>query len=226
LRWVIVETIGLFIEMLLWTFAFTLVWGLNTRLHRRVKLLIIFAARLMYVYHVERVSDHLTINRRLVPIVAIHLIRLSPSAYHHTIKDIIETSILAQMIIHWALISECLTCLKPFLQTWHEGVPTDSNTPQYWGALSNLKSNHSTHQRSGAEKSNQRVGALARTQQTAEGEREGALKLRSDDSGFSTKIASQRRGSSAAWTAETDDDIELLPASSIRVRMTTTMTSS
>lgn len=53
LRWVVVETIGLSIELLLWTFAFALVWGLNTRLHRRVKLLAIFAARLMYVIHAE-----------------------------------------------------------------------------------------------------------------------------------------------------------------------------
>jgi hypothetical protein len=168
---------------------------------------------------------HLTVDHRLIPIVVIRLIQLSPSAYHRTIRGIVETNILAQMIMHWALISECLTCLKPFLQTWHDGVPTDSNTPQYWGALSNLTNSHSAHQ-SGAGKSNSRVGALGRTQQTDKEGREGALKLRSDDSGFSTKIASQRRGSSAAWTAETDDDIELLPTSSIRVRMTTTMTSS
>jgi hypothetical protein len=222
-----VEAIGLFIETLLWTFAFALIWGLNTRLHRRVKLLAIFAARLMYVYHAERASDNLTVDHRLIPVVVIRLIRLSPSAYHHNISDIIDTNILAQIVIHWALISECLTCLKPFLQTWHESVPTDSNTPQYWGALSNFTSKHSTSQRSGTEKSNPDINALARPRhQTAKEERDGALKLRSDDSGFSTKIASRRRGSSAAWTAETDDDIELLPVSSIRVRMTTTMTSS
>lgn len=177
-------------------------------------------------YHVERASNHLTVDHRLIPVVIIRLIRLGPSAYHNTIRDIVEANILAQMIMHWALISECLTCLKPFLQTWHDGVPTDSNTPQYWGVLSNLTSNHSTRQRSGAEKSNSRLSALGRSQQADKEEREGALKLRSDDSGFSTKIASQRRDSSAAWMAETDDDIELLPASSIRVRMTTTMTSS
>jgi hypothetical protein len=150
--------------------------------------------------------------------------RLSPSTYHNSIRDIVETNILAQMIMHWALVSECLTCLKPFLQTWHEGVPTDSDTPQYWGGLSNLMSNHSTHQRSGTEKSDSRISALVRTQLTAK-EGKGALKLRSDDSVFSTKIASQRRGSPTAWTAETDDDIELLPASSIQVRMTTTIIS-
>jgi hypothetical protein len=225
LRWVIVESIGLLVELLLWTFAFALVWRLNTRIHRRIKLLAIFAARLVYVHRIKRTSNHLTINRRLVPVVVIRIMRLSPSTYHNSIRDIVETNILAQMVMHWALVSECLTCLKPFLQTWHEGVPTDSNTPQYWGPLSNSASNHGTHQ-GGAEKSNPRMSALARIQHTAKEEREGALKLRSDDSGFSTKIASQRRGSSAAWTVETDDDIELLPASSIRVRMTTTMTSS
>jgi hypothetical protein len=221
-----VESIGLLIEVLLWTFAFALVWRLNTRLHRRIKLLAIFAARLLYVHHIKRASNRLTINRRLIPVVVLRIIRLSPSTYHNSIRDIVETNILAQMIMHWALVSECLTCLKPFLQTWHEGVPTDSNTPPYWGPLSNLASDQSTD-RSGAEKVNPRISALARPrQQTAKEDREGALRLRSDDSGFSTKIASQRRGSSAAWTAETDDDIELLPASSIRVRMTTTMTSS
>jgi len=148
--------------------------------------------------------------------------RLCPSAYHRTIRNIIKTNILAQMIIHWALISECLA----FLQTWHDSMPTDSNTPQYWGALSNLTSKHSGYQRSGAEESNSRIGTLGKTQQFAPEERDRALELRSDDSRFSTKIASQRRGSSAAWMAETDDDIELLPTSSIRVRMTTTITSS
>jgi hypothetical protein len=155
----------------------------------------------------------------------IRILRLNPSIYHNSIRDIVEVNILAQMIMHWALVSECLTCLKPFLQTFHEGVPTDSNTAPYWGALSHLASKNTTRQ-SIEEKINPRIVALPRTNQAEEEEEEGALKLRSDGLGFSTKIASQRRGSSAGWTAETDDDIELLPASRIRVRMTTTMTSS
>lgn len=40
---------GLLIEIVLWLFAFILIRNLNTYLHRRVKLLLIFAARLVYV---------------------------------------------------------------------------------------------------------------------------------------------------------------------------------
>lgn len=58
------------------------------------------------------------------------------------------------------------------------------------------------------------------------GEDDGDIKLRADGLGFSTKIASERKGSAAAWTEETEDDIELLPTSRIRVRQTTTLTSS
>jgi hypothetical protein len=49
IRWLVIETSGLAIELAIWLFAFTLIWDLNAQLQRRVKLLMIFAARLMYV---------------------------------------------------------------------------------------------------------------------------------------------------------------------------------
>jgi len=45
-RWLVVETTSLVIELALWLFAFALIWDLNTQVHRRIKLLSIFAARL------------------------------------------------------------------------------------------------------------------------------------------------------------------------------------
>lgn len=47
IRWIAVETPGLIIELVLWVFAFTLIWGLNMHVVRRVKLILIFAVRLV-----------------------------------------------------------------------------------------------------------------------------------------------------------------------------------
>lgn len=119
--------------------------------------------------------------------------------------------------MHWSLIAECLTCLKPFLQTWHEGVPPESEQSQYWGALSNMMSNSSA-----AGKSRDH-GQSRTTKVTASRGDDGDLKLRTDHPIFSTKIASDRK---TPWTSEAEDGIELLPASRIRVRTTTTTTTS
>lgn len=120
-------------------------------------------------------------------------------------------NILAQIAMHWALISECLTCLKPFLQTWHDGAAPQSEQSQYWGALSNMMSNSSAM---GKSEGNRSSKAYA----TAD---DGDLKLRADLPGFSTKIASER---TKKFVSENEDDIELLPAS--RIRVTTTLTTS
>lgn len=114
--------------------------------------------------------------------------------------------------MHWALIAECLTCLKPFLQTWHGGVPPESEQSQYWGALSNMMSSSN-----GAGKSRDH-GSSRRQETTDDRGNDGELKPRADLPAFSTKIASDRKG---VWGPEAEDGIELLP-SKIRVRTTTT----
>jgi hypothetical protein len=45
-RWIAVETPGLAIELGLWSFALILIWGLNMRVPRRLKLISIFGIRL------------------------------------------------------------------------------------------------------------------------------------------------------------------------------------
>ncbi|KAM0714980.1 hypothetical protein Q7P37_009445 [Cladosporium fusiforme] len=194
-RWLIIEIVGLAVEVLLFMFAFAMIYNLQTRLHRRVKLLLIFAARLV-----------------LIPIIIVRLARLHPKSEHQTINDVVMANILAQLAMHWALISECLTCLKPFLQTWHDGAAPESEQSQYWGALSNMMSNSSAMGNSGNNRSSKAYTSAKDN---------GDLKLRADLPGFSTKIASERK---RTYPSDAEDDIELLPSSGIRV--TTTLTTS
>lgn len=147
----------------------------------------------------------------LIPIIIVRLFRLRPSPESQTVYDVIMVNILAQIAMHWALISECLTCLKPFLQTWHDGAAPQSEQSRYWGALSNMMSNSSAMGKSGGNRSSKAYA-------TAD---DGDLKLRADLPDFSTKIASERK---KTFTSENEDDIELLPAS--RIRVTTTLTTS
>ena len=210
---------------MLWLFSFALIWNLNAPLQRRVKLLIIFAARLVYVFHALLLDSLLTTTSSLIPILAVRLAYLRPSSYQRTIEDIVKVNILIQLALHWALTSECLTCLKPFLQTWHDSVPADSSTSDYWGALSNMLSNSGTKGQSGVDKSYTRASRLSKHQQTDDEDGDGALTLRADKSGFSTKIVSDKKQTRVP-EAEAEDNIELLPTSRIRVKMTTTMTSS
>jgi hypothetical protein len=139
----------------------------------------------------------------------------------------VEIAVLVQFALHWSLTSECLTCLKPFLQTWHDGVPADSSTLHYWGSLSNALSDSGTKGRSGADKSLARTSVLSRNHRAnnGDGSGDGNLKLRADHSGFTTKIVSDDK---SIWVpaAGAEDAIELLPTSRIRVKTTTTLTSS
>jgi hypothetical protein len=174
------------------------------------------------------ISDsQLTSTSSLFPIIAVRLAHLQPSNYQPTIENIVMTNILIQMALQWSLVSECLTCLKPFLQTWHESVPADSNTSQYRGSLSNMLSNSGTKGRSGVDNSFTRASVITKHNRATIGDedRDGALKLRADHSGFTAKVVSQEK---QAWTpeGEADDSIELLLTSRIRVKTTTIMTSS
>lgn len=166
----------------------------------------------------------LTFALSLIPIIALRLARLRPSTYKRTMDDIIMISILLQLALHWSVTSECLTCLKPFLRTWEDSVPC---TSEYWGSLSNPLSGSGAKGRSGADKSYPRGSVISKRHQAIEGngDDDGALRLRADHPVFTTKIVSEDK---REWVPEAaaEDAIELLPTSRIRVRTTTTMTSS
>lgn len=133
-------------------------------------------------------------------------------------------SIILQLARHWSVTSNCLTCLKPFLQAWEDSV---SCTSEYWVSLSNPLSGSGTKGRSGADKSYARGSVLSKRHEANEGrgDDDGTLRLRADHPEFSAKIVSEDK---REWAPEAaaEDAIELLPTSRIRVRTTTTMTSS
>ena len=141
--------------------------------------------------------------------------------------------VFTQTAMHFALIAECLTCLRPFMQTFHEGL-APGNSNNYWAGLSH-NSQPVSGNASGAEndlKKHMRVTA----QQLSDGENskpgykrrykgeDGSMQLRSDRSGFSTRCESKRNQDDEWTSGHGDDDIELLPTNrSIHVRQTTTM---
>lgn len=166
----------------------------------------------------------------LVPVIALRVYRLSPSAFHSSVSDIVAVLVLTQIAMHFALIAECLTCLRPFMQTFHEGL-APGNSNNYWAGLSHT-SNPGASQASGTErdmKKHIRVTAeqIPDSEDNAGYKRryrsgDGNMQLRSDRSDFSTRCES-KRDVDDGWMVG-DDDIELLPTHrSIHVRQTMTM---
>lgn len=180
----------------------------------------------------------LTFATSLIPIVALRLHNLSPSLFTGTPHSITMASIFTQTAMHFGLIAECLTCLRPFMQTFHEGL-APANSTNYWAGLSQVSqpggmSNVSggaekdlkNHMRVTAKQIPDTDGGKGRRRYTRGGSDDGAMPFRSDRSGFSTRIESQRHHHLRdEWASENgDDDIELLPTNrSIHVRHTTTI---
>jgi hypothetical protein len=71
----------------------------------------------------------------LIPIITYRLIRLSPTTYHGSIYDITMVNIFTQLAMHFALFAECLTSLRPFMQSFHEGYDAEDSDTNYWAGL-------------------------------------------------------------------------------------------
>lgn len=152
----------------------------------------------------------------------------------------VMAAIFTQTAMHFGLVAECLTCLRPFMQTFHEGL-APGNSTNYWAGLSQVSqpggmSNISggaekdlkSHMRVTAKQIPDTEGGKGRRRFMRGGSDDGAMPFRSDRSGFSTRIESQRNRHHCrddGWTSGNgDDDIELLPTNrSIHVRHTTTI---
>lgn len=168
----------------------------------------------------------------LVPLVAFRLRNLAPSVFHGTTSDIATVQIFTQTAMHFALIAECFTCLRPFMQTFHEGLaPGNSNS--YWGGLSHTSQPGASNASGTENDMKKHMRVTAKQLHDGEGEtrgykrryrnNDGSMQLRTDRSGFSTRCESERHGHDE-WANGGDDDIELLPTNrSIHVRQTTTM---
>jgi len=64
--------------------------------------------------------------------VVLRLVRLQPSTYDvSSVYDVTMVNIFTQAVLHFAIIAECLTCLRPLMQTFHEELQLE--TRDYWG---------------------------------------------------------------------------------------------
>lgn len=143
--------------------------------------------------------------------------------------------VFTQTAMHFALISECLTCLKPFMQTFHEGL-APGNSINYWGGLSEHTSQPGASNASGVGEKDLKKHMRASAKQLSSDEHsqpgykrryrgdDGKMQLRSDHSGFSARVDARRPRGDDEWMSGGDDDIELLPTNrSIHVKQTMTM---
>nr|OQO30673.1 hypothetical protein B0A51_01948 [Rachicladosporium sp. CCFEE 5018] len=84
-RWVGVEVAAaaILVELTIWSFSIMLIWRLNMRVQKRIKLLLIFASRLL-----------------LIPAIILRLWRLGPSVYVNSTGAIVSVNILTQITFH------------------------------------------------------------------------------------------------------------------------------
>ncbi|OQO02776.1 hypothetical protein B0A48_11058 [Cryoendolithus antarcticus] len=135
-------------------------------------------------------------------------------------QAIVSVNILTQIVMHAALISECVTCLKPFLQTFHEGVAIPGGGSTYWGALTNVSQMPQSKSGGTQDSRRSRIKFAERSWQENSGNH--GLRPLADRATITTKIMSERK-ERRSQRVEGDDDIELLPSSAIHVQRTTTV---
>ncbi|KAK4574440.1 hypothetical protein LTR86_001281 [Recurvomyces mirabilis] len=204
-RWLGIEVSGAVLEIVLWTYSITLVWGLSMPLGRRLKVVAVFGGRLL-----------------LLPIVAGRLYFL-----HTATKDpnLYLADIFTQGIINFALMAECALCLKPFLQAFHDeyglstGVvgPYSSNPSRDpYAQLSNITDSQMRNTKGSAKT---RVTAMRSQDErdVSQGDKRPGhqsinFALRGDTAGLGADAvctADRDRRSQVVHEAE-DDDVELL----------------
>ena len=123
LRWLAVEATGLAIEVALSILAIWLIWGLQMKIQKRLLTLSVFGFRLLYIPYLPlRRSRKLTQLLRLIPIVALRLLYLSPRENYKPTLTSIRPHILTELALEYALISTSITALKPFLKPFHTGA--------------------------------------------------------------------------------------------------------
>lgn len=52
-RWLAIEASGLALEVIIWIYAVTLVWGLNMQIPKRMKIIALFGVRLLWVLSIR-----------------------------------------------------------------------------------------------------------------------------------------------------------------------------
>ncbi|EFY85039.1 hypothetical protein MAC_08922 [Metarhizium acridum CQMa 102] len=108
-RWIVVETTGLIVEIMLVLLSVSLVGSLQLKAQKRLVILSAFAARLL-----------------LIPLVAVRLWLLSPGVNTGSTDTSIAPSIITQFTLHFSVLSASITSLRPFLRTFHMDYKWDS----------------------------------------------------------------------------------------------------
>lgn len=121
--WIAVEATGLAVEVALWILGISLIWGLQLKIQKRMLTLSVFGCRLLYILLLPlNPSRKLNQLLRLIPIVAMRLLYLSPRENYKPTLTIIPPHILTELALEYTLISTSITAPKPFLKPFHTGA--------------------------------------------------------------------------------------------------------
>jgi hypothetical protein len=120
-RWIAIESIGLAIEAAIFALGISLIWGLQMGIGKRLVILSAFGCRML-----------------LTPILALRLYYLAPSRNGNPTLTNILAGVYTEGVLSYAIISTCITTLKPFLKPFHTGAIV--NTTGGSGSGSGLES--------------------------------------------------------------------------------------
>ncbi|KAB8339049.1 hypothetical protein FH972_021985 [Carpinus fangiana] len=140
-RWLGVEIVSMFIELLLFGLAIFLVWGLQ--MSRKLKLIVVGAF----------MCRPLVIVTLGVRIYYLRPVYFSSDPFFNGV----EASILTQVCMHYALMAATIPCTKPFIKAFHSGymdpegytAGSHSNTKQQNSGFMNSANRDTEAQRGG-----------------------------------------------------------------------------
>ena len=217
-RWLGIEASGLALELMLWLFSTTLVWGLQMSLQKRLKVVGLFGFRLLYVFSIWyffKREPQLTHNS-LIPIVVGRIYLLSPTNNENPNFSSIMVNILTEGAMFYSLIAECMTCLKPFLRAFHSGYGFSTNYGLHslsspmrdpYAQISNVSATDREIKRpmKVAERETHRDESIKSTQRRPR-RAENNFELRSDHSHFITNVEAAKHHRNYS----DEDDVQLL----------------
>lgn len=208
IRWIIVETTGMVIEVANWFLAVHLIWSLQMTLRKRIYILSTFGVKLMVVIF-----------------IAFRLVFLAPARNLDPTLTSIMPAILTQAVLHFSMIASCVTTLKPFLRHFGPTIVLESanvssgkrsRDPYYHldvlgggsGSSRRASANDSINWRpyQGLAHASASHDASATTQSGRRGGKVGRLLRTSRSVGSGLRSAAQSRGRSAIRSRSRGDE--------------------
>ncbi|KAK6442707.1 hypothetical protein LTR95_001066 [Oleoguttula sp. CCFEE 5521] len=130
IRWLIVEAVGVVMDLSTFALCVYLIWGLQMPLGKRMAVVAIFACRL-----------------GVVPLVVLRLWNLSPRRNTDPDSPSKTAMLFTEAALQAAFILASITCLKPFLRPFHSGyfVSKAGSNPAPMGFGTGPKSSRATY---------------------------------------------------------------------------------